>query len=448
MHLSMDIMNTYHLNYWLVKPATLEQDCSFTEMLTSVKQPADWFVIHWWGDRLKDVLRCLELQIATRELNDKTAFWFGALACRQHSMVDNVGVNPEDTCYFRAMRQAKFQVLLILDSKTEHSGPATPFKRAWCGYEMSMGLGSGENSLVLDVATCDGGSSTLGQRPSLITHNLTDAEKNREIVDAGSGYRAKAEREKTFSLEIMALALDVRVQSGQTLRAQDKQLILNSITQRDLDEPAVVKHEAYDRYNQRLRALFALGFWRRVMMGSGEQSEIQQLQLKMCRALQADQWRKSLTIDMAFMTGSDLDQKIQLAVNSLPPHLKELKLDLRGTDTANETIIAIANALPRGLEAMVLDLGHNPKIDNSGVESMVNRLPPTLTHCHLGLQGCGTAKELTEKGSDLGDVKQYMAAEAAKGVTCNTLNLCPSPTRRMETFAAKFKLDPTVGNKQ
>jgi len=311
-----------------------------------------------------------------------------------------------------------------------------------------MGLGSGENSLVLDVATCDGGSSTLGQRPSLITHNLTDAEKNREIVDAGSGYRAKAEREKTFSLEIMALALDVRVQSGQTLRAQDKQLILNSITQRDLDEPAVVKHEAYDRYNQRLRALFALGFWRRVMMGSGEQSEIQQLQLKMCRALQADQWRKSLTIDMAFMTGSDLDQKIQLAVNSLPPHLKELKLDLRGTDTANETIIAIANALPRGLEAMVLDLGHNPKIDNSGVESMVNRLPPTLTHCHLGLQGCGTAKELTEKGSDLGDVKQYMAAEAAKGVTCNTLNLCPSPTRRMETFAAKFKLDPTVGNKQ
>jgi hypothetical protein len=228
MHLTMDFMNTYHLNHWLIKPATLEKDCSFVEMLTSQKQPAEWFVIHWWGDRLKDLMKCLELQIQTRELPESTAFWFGAYACRAHSMNDDVGVNPEATCYFRAMRQAKFHVLLILDSKTEHSGPATPFKRAWCGYEMSMSLCQSDSNAVVDVATCE------GLRPTLITQGLVKSEEMMEITDGGSGYKAKTEREKGFSLEIVGIALNANVQSGQTLRPKDKQRILNSIAQRDL----------------------------------------------------------------------------------------------------------------------------------------------------------------------------------------------------------------------
>mmetsp|Transcript_134164 Transcript_134164/g.246632 ORF Transcript_134164/g.246632 Transcript_134164/m.246632 type:complete len:662 (-) Transcript_134164:36-2021(-) len=438
MHLTMDFMNTYHLNHWFVKPATIEKDCALTEMLTNVKQPADWFVIHWWGDRLKDVLRCLELQIATRELDDKTAFWFGAFACRQHSMMDNVGPNPEATCYFRAMRQANFQVLLILDIKTEHSGPATPFRRAWCGYELSMCLGSAESSLVLDVASCEGGEGN--KRPSLITHDLTTAERNMEYVDPGSGHRAKEAREKTFSLELVALAMGVQVQSGKTLRAQDKQQILNSIVQRDLDEPALVKHEAYNRYNQRLRALFALGFWRRVMLGSGEQSEIQQLQQKICRALKDDEWRESLDLNMAFMNSGDTDQKMVLVSQSIPPNLKHFKLDLKGTDIGNETIIALASALPRSVESMQLDLSHNPKIDNVGVEMMTNRLPPGLANSKIDLEGTGTGKQLKEKASDLSDLKQHFVTEASKGNWCNTVSLCPSPTGRMETFASKFKI--------
>jgi len=433
MHLKMDFMNTYHLNHWLIKPATLEKDCSFVEMLTSQKQPADWFVIHWWGDRLRDVLKCLEVQIQTRELPESTAFWFGAFAVRQHSMHDDVGINPEATCYFRAMKAAKFHVLLILDSKTEHSGPATPFKRAWCGYEMSMTLGQGENGTVLDVATCE------GLRPGLITQGLTKAEELMELNEPGSGYRQKNEREKGFSLEIVGLALNAEVQSGKTSRDKDKQRILNSIAQRDLELPVDMKHQNYNRYNQRLRAMLALGFWRRVMMGSGEQSETQALQQKLAAALKGDEWRAALDINMAYMSGSDVDEKIAVAAKNLPANLKHLSIDLKGSEISNDIVSALAIGLPRSLESLNINLGGNDKIDNFGVETMVTRLPPNLTTLRMDLEGTATTKELAEKRNSLDDLKQHIIDEAEKGHWCTYVNLCPSATGRMTHQATKFK---------
>jgi len=435
MHLNMDFMNTYHLNHWLIKPATMEKDSSFVEMLTDRKQPADWFVIHWWGDRLKDVLKCLELQMQIRDLPYSTAFWFGAFACRAHSMTDDVGANPEATCYFRAMKQAKFQVLLILDSKTEHTGPATPFKRAWCGYEMSMTLAQGnENITLLDVATCE------GTRPTLVTMGLTKAEDAMEIVDNGSGYKAKAEREKGFNLEIVTLAMNIQVQNGQTVRPKDKQKILNSIAQRDLNLPADMKHESYNKYNARLRSMLALGFWRRVWMGAGENSEAQQLQQKVAQALKGDEWRDKLDISMAYMSGSDIDDKILMATKNFPKDLKHLNLDLRGTDLTPDTVTAVALALPRGLLTLNLDLAGNPKVENSTVEHLVARLPPNLASLRMGLQGTGTTKELDEKRNSLEELRQHIIDEAEKGCWCNYVNLCPSATGRMITNTHKAKV--------
>jgi len=433
MHLTMDFMNTYHLNHWLIKPATLEKDCSIVEMLTATKQPAQWFVIHWWGDRLKEVVKCLDLQIQTRELSESTAFWFGAFACRAHSMQDDVGINPEATCYFRAMKQAKFHVLLVLDSKTEHSGPATPFKRAWCGYEMSMTLGQGDSNTIIDVATCE------GLRPTLITQGLTKAEDGMEVVDPGSGYKAKAEREKGFNLDIVALALNVQVQSGQTVRPKDKQRILNSIAQRDLTLPPDLKHENYSKYNQRLRAMLALAFWRRVMIGAGEHAETQVVQAKAAQALKMDEWRPSLDLSMAYMSGSDIDEKIALLARNLPTQLKSLTLDLKGCDITNETVVALAMALPRGLETFTVDMSGNPKIDNVGIEMMVPKLPPCLGRLKMNLHGTATTKELEEKRHSLDDLKQHIIDESEKGCWCSYVNLCPSPTGRMITNTHKFK---------
>jgi len=345
-------------------------------------------------------------------------------------------VNPESTCYYRAMKQAKFQTLLILDAKTEHSGPATAFKRVWCGYEMSMTLGQVDQGTIpiLDVATVE------GTRPTLVTQGLTKAEENMEFTEAGSGYKAKAEREKGCNPDVIDLALGFQVQSGQTLRQKDRDRILNSIAGRELMLEPDIKHEIYNKYNSRLRSLLALSFWRRVMSGTGENSETGQLQTRMCQALKADQWLTSLDISMAYMVGNDMDEKIGQTVKHLPPNLKHLTLDLTGTDISDDTISAMALALPRGLETFKVNLTGNPKINNIGVETMVTKMPPTLQRVNLGLAGTAVTKEVDDVKNSLDDLKAHIVAESEKGSWCTYVNLTWSKQNaRMVTSNHKFK---------
>jgi len=379
----------------------------------------------------------LELQMQTRELPEKSAFWIGVFAFKPHSMADHVAVNPEATCYFRAMRQAKFQVLLVLDSKTEHTGPCTPFKRAWCGYEMSMTLGQTDQCTV-DIATCD------GPRPSMITQGLTKAEENAEILDSGAGYRSKAEREKHFSLDLVGLALNIQIQNGATVRPLDKQRILNSIAQRDLALPPEPKHDSYNKCNQRIRSVLALAMFRRVLQCAGENVDFAQVQLKVVQALKGDEWRPSFDLSMAYMPGTDIDEKIKVVCQNMPASAQHLSLDLRGCEITGDTLSALALALPRGLLSLQLDLGGNPKIDNIAIEQMVPKLPAAMDRLRMNLQGTTTTKEVQEKCNMLDELKQHIIDEAERGTWVLYMNLLPSATGRMITNSHKEKLEAKV----
>ena len=48
--LPLTLMNLYHVNEWLIRPATLARCCSFVELMTSKPQVPVWFVSHWWGE--------------------------------------------------------------------------------------------------------------------------------------------------------------------------------------------------------------------------------------------------------------------------------------------------------------------------------------------------------------------------------------------------------------
>merc|ERR1712070_691386 len=235
------------------------------------------------------------------------------------------------------------------------------------------------------------------------------------------------------------LALNVKVEAGQTLRLEDKQRILNSIAERDLSLPPELKHANYNKYNQRLRAMLALGFWRRVMMGAGEQAEIGTLQSKVAAAIKGDEWRTTLNISMAYMSGGDVEEKIGTTAKNLPAHLKHLTLDLRGNDVQNDVLKEMASLLPRELESFDLNLSGNPKIENVGVETMVTKLPPSLIDLKINLEGTSTTKELADKRNNLDGLKQHIIDEAEKGNWCTYHNLCPAPTGRMTTNLVKFK---------
>jgi len=200
-----------------------------------------------------------------------------------------------------------------------------------------------------------------------------------------------------------------------------------------------LKHEKYNKYNQRLRAMLALVFWRRVMTGAGEQSETQALQQKLAMALKGDEWRKDLEISLAYMSGNDIDDKIALTAKNLPAHLKNLNLDLKGTDVGNDVLASLGTSVPRGLETLTLDVSSNPSIDNFGIETMVTKLPPHLSKLRMDLTGCSTTKEVDEKRNSLDELRQHIIDESEKGNWCSYVNLVPSATGRMVHSTLKFK---------
>mmetsp|Transcript_130491 Transcript_130491/g.278818 ORF Transcript_130491/g.278818 Transcript_130491/m.278818 type:complete len:1072 (+) Transcript_130491:111-3326(+) len=60
MTLSTEFLNLYHLNAWLIMPATKTNNCGFVELLANERQTPRWFVSHWWGERIRDFVCCVE----------------------------------------------------------------------------------------------------------------------------------------------------------------------------------------------------------------------------------------------------------------------------------------------------------------------------------------------------------------------------------------------------
>lgn len=46
---SMEWASLYHVNVWLIMPATRKNDCAFVELRTGQRQVPKWFISHWWG---------------------------------------------------------------------------------------------------------------------------------------------------------------------------------------------------------------------------------------------------------------------------------------------------------------------------------------------------------------------------------------------------------------
>jgi len=419
-HLNISFMNMYHLNHWLIKPATKAKDCSMMELITGQKQPPNWFVVFWWGDHLTNIQRCLEAQAKTRELPDSATFWIDAFALRPHSPEVLVHANQKQTAYYKALVAASYHTIIVLDPKTEHSGPATPFRNAWCCYQTAMC--ADDPTAVVDLAICD--SSKVG----MLTHGLTKHEEALEATNPGSGFKAKTEREKPFNPDLLSLGLASQMQSCTERDPGERNRILNALAGRDLDAPPLEKHDGYNLANQRLHGLVSLIFWRRTMSGASDNTEMQQLQAKLSEALRNDTLRSSIDVSMAFMTG--VDEKMELVARSFPIHLRKLFLDLRGSDVPNHVLGHIASSLPRELEEIRLELSHNANIVNKGVEEFVAKITPKLKEMKVSLEGTAVSKELFDKRGSLDELRQHVIDEMEKGYWCFTLNLNPSPQRQ------------------
>jgi hypothetical protein len=426
--LHLNFMNLHHINHWLIRPSTKEKDCSFVEMLTSQKQPAEWFVVHWWGERLVDFMKSLEAHIDTRRLSDTSGYWVSAYAMRQHALNQDGAGSDDATAgsggsYFRAMSATKFRVVLTLDSAT------TAFNRLWCDLEAYFLVLQEEAKPQLDIVINQG-----GLKPAMITKGLTESEAKIEASNPGAGYKAKLDREKAFDPEIIFPGLSLHVHNAHVTDQADRRRILNSIAERDVNLQPLEDHENYHKLNRRLRGLFALTSWSRIMGGGDADG---QLQAKLSSALRADTERKTLELSLGFC--ASFEEKMVALLRSLPPNLRKLRLDLKGTGITDDRLLSLAAGLPPGLEELELDVSHNSHVTNAGVTTFTGKLPPKMREQVLTIESTAVTKEMSAHTGSLAGLRQHILDEATKGTLCTMTSLVPNREGNKKTGSMDVK---------
>jgi len=239
------IVNLYHFNTWCILPGTNEKNCAFVELLTSQVQKPTFFCSHWWGEAVQDFVACVQEHASLRHFSEDTAFWVCAYANRQHSLNEELVLNPMETSFYRAMKLSE-GVLLILD------GEATAFTRIWCAFEESVALTDKNRAspMLLDIATRSTGQvAILTDGPA-----ASDAE---QYSWAGGAQYAQSQRQSRFPGQVLEAGARVRVQLCEASVKEDRIHILNCIAGCGLEDEPLTEHEAYDRVNGQLSAIFA-----------------------------------------------------------------------------------------------------------------------------------------------------------------------------------------------
>ncbi|CAE8671529.1 unnamed protein product, partial [Polarella glacialis] len=354
--LSMDTLNLYQLTPWCIKPATNERNCSMVELFSDSPCLPTNFCSHWWGEPLRDFVACIGRHCAVRQLCFRSTFyWICAYANRQHALSEELNDDPTQTSFYKAMCLADC-LLLILDNV----GPAMPFTRVWCAYELFMALIDEDRKkkpLLLDtVAHTKAGTFVL-------TDGFTDAEA--KVRDAGFPAEAeacKSLRELCFPIHVLEKGMHLRLQEAQASEEADRRHILNSVVGKqlhELDGEPPLEHANYTEVNARLGSRFALACFRpAIMKGSARR-------LGVARALQADRWQRELVLDIDKWPKERQATAFEVFVAGLPEGLKHLMLAWREF-AADSNLVALAERLPISLQQLLLKFNGCEEISDAG----------------------------------------------------------------------------------
>lgn len=352
--------NLYHLNAWLIKPATQAENCAFVELMTGEKQEPDWFCSHWWGESVRDFCECLVEHESIRAGDGTFTYWVCAYANRQWSLGQELTMDPRQTSFFKAM-QLSIGVLLILDSA------ATPFSRIWCAFEEAIALTQSEGRekmLLLDIATTKNGYTFL------LTDGLTQAEATSE-----TGADEKAERESEFPLEVLTHGIQVKLEHAQASMEEDRMHILNCIAARPLDSTPLDSCEAYDLINVQLRSRFALSSWQRAI----EKKMVEKLKLP--EAVRSNGMLTKLSFDLSGLRNYKLlDSDLASIGDAFPKNLLTLSMNLFSCSSLTDKALQhLVQRLPGDLKEFHLDCMLCTKLSPESVEIVARCLPSSIT---------------------------------------------------------------------
>ena len=361
--LKVQTVNLYQLTHWVIKPMTSYACCSFVEAVAidaSLQRP-HWFVSHWWGEAIVDFLSCLKHHYCVRGAPNPVAYayWVCAYANNQHSLGTEVGTDPMQSSFLKAMASCD-GVVLVLDPS------ATPFSRVWCCFELGMvalasrglvvstqeraalqelvardGTEGRRPRLLWDIATVDG-----DQQPQLLTDGMTSKEKEMEKghqfhFSMPSGWKAKSKREDAFPLQMIELGLQIQISAAKASIEVDRTRILNSLAAgslAELDASPQNDHRNIEISDQVLKSTFALAGWRQALLKKIDISDDSSLPL--AKALQGDTSRTQLDFSMLKDTLKEQAQVDYLASAIAPLiSLVHLHLDFSNCNSLSSTAL-------------------------------------------------------------------------------------------------------------
>ncbi|CAE8709681.1 unnamed protein product, partial [Polarella glacialis] len=377
--LQIATLNLYNLSPWLIKPATNERNCALVELFSGIPCPPHWFCSHCWGEPIRDFVACIGHHCTVRQLCCRSTFyWVCAYANRQHSLNAEISSDPKQTSFYKSMCLAD-GLLLILDN----IGPATPFTRVWCAYELFMALIDTTREkppLLLDtVAHTDAGTQ-------LLTDGFTATEA--EVRDAGfpeDADRFKSLRELCFPIDVMKAGLSLRLQDAQASQPEDRRHILNSVAdknQNELDEEPASEHINYTRVNTQLASKFALACLRPALLRCSAR------RLGIAKVLRADGSRRQLTLDINTLPKERQAEAFEIFMAGLPENLADLQLSWsQATDSHVATLV---QTLPPNLQQLQLNFSgpHGSQISDAGMAALAQKLSPNLQQLQLEFSGC------------------------------------------------------------
>lgn len=361
-------INLYDLVYWLVKPATYQDQCSYVELVAESAQPPKWFVSHWWGEATADFIRCLGQHLSDRKLPKDSAYWVCAYANNQWDLGGDVSVDPAESSFRKAMNEAQGTVT-VLDA-----GRVT-YTRVWCIYEIFISLLCPER---------EGGGRYLYDIYTTITESvvgLTDgaAECDMEDQPEYASYN-KNLREEGFPLESGLAVLDFSLTDAKATQESDRKHILNSIVGRageQLEETPLEKHERYEQVNRLLRGRLAQGIFRLAIDHDSKETE------RLVKTI-SDSGLKEVHLSFA----SCKKAYITALADALSFGLQRVDLNLCHSDLRAEGAKLIFAALRkcRELHSLRLDLGYNRIGDEAYAAALADGLPSSLQQLDLVLE--------------------------------------------------------------
>lgn len=380
--LSMEVLNLYHIDSWLIWPATEAYRSSFIELMAEQAQPAHWCVSHCWSQPHSSLVECISQHVQTRSLHRSTNFWIWAYAHRHHSSVSEA---PESG-FCDALSLAEGRLLLVLQDVPPEGAAAvqcTPFDRLWCMFEVLQCLAMGRDRAMtrtpLDLAVF------AGNQANVMTYTLTEAEEAMDCRSPGSGSAEKALREKDFPVSVIAASLQQRLEVAEMSWDEDRARLLEL-----MGLQGEVTSSSCRSVNTRLNGLFALIFLRKIFEAKDLADKEESVDLKelVAEALSQDTERLEIDITLGAGCGSSTDDELLLLVKHLSPRLQRITLDLKGSRLKNASLAEIANCLSPDVQDILLDLQGCRSITDTGIKRFMDNLIDNCDRSKLSTVSC------------------------------------------------------------